>query len=366
MSVPLGRDPLTDKYQNHRFTVRGTKADAEKALREALVRRDHGTAVTPDRMTVSEFFDRWTRDYAEARVAPSTLRRYRQLVARLGVSLGAVRLQQLAPAQIQAAYRVLLEGDEVHRPLNPQTVLHHHRVLRTALGQAVRWRLIETNPADAATPPRPTAREMRTLAPDEIRLVVEACRDADDRRLIHLAVTTGMRLGELLGLKWADLDVERGHLQVRRTLQWLSGEGPTFRPPKTVRGRRSVAISTEGCDLLREHRKSQTERRLALGPAWEALDLVFPDDRGRPARPDYVSARFRKATRPCGLGGVRFHDLRHTAATLMLRAGVHPKVVSERLGHASVGITLDTYSHVLPDMQADAAEAVEALLRPAN
>ena len=294
--------------------------------------------------------------------APSTLRRYSGIARRLKETLGSVLLQQLRPTQIQALYARLETGDAKHRPLSKRTVLHHHRVLREALHQAVRWQLLVANPADAATPPRPVNREMRTLSAQELHALLDSLGSDDLGDLVYVAVQTGARLGELLALRWSDLDLDWGHASIVRSLdEYRLDQEPIFRPPKTGRGRRSVALSSETVRVLREHRTAQVERRLGA-PEWRDYDLVFADVSGTPLPKARVSRQFRESARRAGFAGLRFHDLRHTAATLMLGAGVHPKVVSERLGHSTIAITLDTYSHVLPDMQRDAAEKMDETL----
>ena len=353
----LGRDPDTGKRRFRYQYVQGTKKQAEQALTATLHRRDTGTDVVPTRITVGEFLDRWLRDYAEVNVAPSTFQRYRQIVNRLKPHLATVRLQALRPAHIQETYGSLLRAG-----LALRTVLHHHRVLRQALQQAVRWQLIAHNPADAVTPPRPERTEMRTLDPSGVHRLLDGCADEQLRALISTAVTTGMRLGELLGLRWSDCDLAGGTIYLSRAAQYLAATGVTFRTPKTSRSRRSIALSIDAVAVLRAHRARQLEARLAVGPGYRNGDLVFATAGGDPIPPYRVSATFSTLVKRLGIGPLRFHDLRHTAATLMLRAGVHPKIVSERLGHATVAITLDTYSHVLPDMQRDAAAALEVVL----
>lgn len=353
----VGRDAKTGQRRFRYQTVHGSKRQAEQALTEALHRRDTGMDVQPSKLSVGEFLERWLRDYAEVNVAPSTLQRYRQIVGRLAPLLGHFRLQDLRPAHIQAAYRALLGDGLAHR-----TVLHHHRVLRQALQQAVLWQFITHNPADAVTPPRPQRTEMRALDPVDVHRLIDGCDDQELATLISLAVATAMRLGELLGLRWTDFDFNGATLHLARTAQYLPDTGVTLRTPKTPRSRRSIALSPDTIALLHQHRSRQLQARLALGSAYRDQGLVFATVEGDPIPPYRISGRFSTLVRRVGLEPLRFHDLRHTAATLMLRAGVHPKIVSERLGHATVAITLDTYSHVMPDMQRDAAAVVDGLL----
>ncbi len=351
----LGRDSASGSRRRRDITIEGSKRKAQRILSELLAQRDRGIDIAPERVTVAEYLERWLEDAARGRVSPRTCKRYAQLVRRVSPTIGAYRLEALRPTHMSAAYTALLnEG------LTAQTVLHHHRVLKQALQQAVRWQLIGLNPAEAVIPPRPQRREMRALDGEEVGRLLAASRDEDLRRLIFVAVATGLRLGELLGLKWRDVDLGTHAMSIQRTAQYIDGVD-TFSSPKTQRSHRTVAFSSSTTAVLQEHRRSQLARRLRVGELWQDHDLVFCREDGSPARVSNVSHRFAHLARTADLP-VRFHDLRHTMATIALRAGVHPKVVSERLGHASVQITLDTYSHVMPDIQGEAAEAIERVL----
>ena len=370
VTVDLGRDPTTRRRRRRFLAVRGTKRDAERALAEAVHQRDTGVDVTPGKLTVADYLHRWLRDYAAYNVAPSTLDRYTGIIKHhLIPVLGSLRLRDLRPAHIQGAYgRSLAAGgraDGAVGALAPRTVLHHHRLLHEALSHAVRWQLIARNPADAATAPRPGRPEMRVLDAEEAGRLLEAAAETPFYGLIYLALATGARLGELLALRWRDVELRRGVMQITRTARRFSGRGVIYSEPKTHRSRRPIALSSETTQILSEHRQSQVERRLLLGSAYAGEDLVFASPTGHPLDDSNLRRAFARTVAAAGLPRLRFHDLRHTAATLMLSAGVHPKVVSERLGHATVGITLDTYSHVLPDLQRDAAEALDSVLRPA-
>ena len=354
--MEVAPDPITGRRRRRKVTVRGTKRDARRALTEARSLRDHGIDIEPSRITLAEYLERWLRDYAEPNVAPSTLKRYRGICRVVAESLGELRLQALRPAHIQAMYSHLRE-----RPLAPRTILHHHRVLKEALRHAVGWQLIERNPADAVSAPRAQRKEMQSLDTDGVERLLDACEDGDQRRLICTAVFTGLRLGELLGLRWDDLDLEARTATVRRTAQYLGPDGVKLRAPKTARSRRTISLSPSTVALLREHRVAQNERRLRLGPAYEDQGMVFAAPDGKLVAPYAVSGSFRRLASALGLAGFRFHDLRHTSATLALKAGVPAKIVSDRLGHASVAFTLDTYAHVLPDQQRRAADLMDSL-----
>jgi integrase len=307
-------------------------------------------------MSVAMYMQQWLGDYARPSTAPRTFERYAEIVSHhITPALGAVPLVQLRPAHLVAAERRWQESG-----LSASTVVKIHRLIRQALHHAVRWQLLAVNPADAVTPPRVERREMSVLAPDEASALLTQARGTEFGAAITTALYSGLRLGELRGLRWHDLDLDSGRLSVQQTLQKVPGGGVVGRQPKTHRSRRSVSLPAVLVGVLRDHRRSQVEARLVAGDAWEDGDLVFTNGLGRPISETRLRRAFWRLLREAGLPRIRLHDLRHTMATLMLAAGEHPKVVSERLGHSTVGITLDTYSHVLPGLQAAAAERLAA------
>jgi integrase len=222
--------------------------------------------------------------------------------------------------------------------------------------------MLARNPADAVQPPRADRRELATLPAADVSALMAAADATPIGTLVRMAVMTGMRRGELLGLRWQDVDMATGTASVQQTAQRISGRGWVFRQPKTQLSRRAIALSPDTVRMLAAHRRAQLEARLLAGSAWQDYGLVFTSALGTPLEPGTVARTWARIVTQAGVGPVRWHDLRHAHATLMLSAGVHPKVVGERLGHASVGITLDTYSHVLPGLQAAAAEALDAVL----
>jgi integrase len=246
--------------------------------------------------------------------------------------------------------------------LSARSIGHTHRVLHRALGQAVQWNMIPRNPCDGATAPRATRTEMKVLTPEQVRAILAATTEHPAHALYALAITTGMRAGELLGLQWGDIDLHAGRLTVQRALQQQNEAGLVFVMPKTARSRRMILLSQRAIDALRIHRDGQSFRRKQAGTTWRDLDLVFAGPTGGPVDPSWSRQTFYAALDAAGIPRVRFHDLRHTAATLALMQGVHPKVVSDMLGHGTIGLTLDIYSHLLPAMHQRAAAAMDAIL----
>lgn len=280
------------------------------------------------------------------------------LEAHIIPGLGGLKLAKLRPADLQRYYAAQLDSG-----LAPSSVRKDHNALHSALKHAVRMQLLATNPADFVVPPRVTRKEMKVLDEVQSAAMLHAAEGTDLHMPLLLALGTGMRRGELLGLRWADVNLDGRALVVAQTLQEAYGK-LHFKEPKTVKSRRAVTLPGVVVDALRIHRAAQAKKTLAREPGYVESDLVLAAPGGGPWWPsnfDRVWRRFKTKQKL----EIRFHDLRHTHATQLLKAGVHPKVVSERLGHASIGITLDTYSHVMPGMQEEAAEKIDAGLRKA-
>ena len=353
IEIDRGRT-LQGKRDRYYETVTGSKKQAQARDRELRRLLDTGVEIEPSKLTVEEWLDQWLRNYAKPAVSARTLKSYKETAAVFTASVGSVRLRDLRPEHIQAAIAALLASGRSNR-----TGQRHFVVFKSALRRAVRLGLLYRNPADAVETPRPERKEMRTADREALQLVLQECKHDDLRRIIYVAVQTGLRAGELLGLTWSDVDWDHGQIRIRRSRNSFEASG--FAEPK-ARSRRSVAVSQGTLDALREQRTAQNEQRLALGAAWRDRGLIFPRRDGSPETVNNLSKRWGALRDRVGLQGLRLHDLRHTSATLALEAGVHPKVVQERLGHANIGITLDTYSHVLPNMQREAADALDALV----
>ncbi len=361
--IYLGHDPATGKDRHKWHTVHGNKKAAERELTRLLRELDTGAYVDTARVTVKEYLGRWLQDYARVNVAGKTFERYTAIVNHhLAPALGSLPLAKLQPLHIQGCYSQALQGgrrDGREGGLSPQTVLHHHRVLRQALQQAVRWQLLARNPADAVEPPRPQPQEMRALDEAQTAWLIDAAQGTRLYIPVLLAVTTGMRRGEILALRWRETNLVSGTLSVCRSLEQTKAS-LTFKEPKSRHGRRVLSLPQMTVDALQEHRGRQDERKTLLGTDYQDNDLVCCREDGTVWPPSAFTSAYRDLLRRRGMKPVRFQDLRHSHASQLLRAGVSPKVIAERLGHARVGFTLDVYSHVLPGMQEEAARLVDA------
>jgi integrase len=357
----LGRDDVTGRRRYHNVTVRGTKKDAQRYINGILREIDLGHFAEPSRMTLSEFLDKRLKDSAKPAVSDRTYRNYVWLLNHYVIpKLGGVRLSALKPLEIQSLYTELHQD----RGLSAKSVRHVHVTLSGALTQAVKWRMIAQNPASLVELPKLQRKEMMALSPEEVSRFIEAAQSDRYGVMFTFAVITGMRPGEYMGLKWSDVDFEKGTATVQRCLLSVPTEkGERFGEPKTPQSRRTIPLPGALLRQLREHRRRQAEERLRAGSKWTGLDLVFCTDTGKPLDLHNVRVRnFKPILKRAGLPEkLRLYDLRHTCATLLLAEGVHPKVASERLGHSSIVLTLNTYSHVLPTMQSDASERLEKL-----
>lgn len=358
----LGRDNDGRKRQKWVGGFR-TRKDAEGALSEALERVRTGTWADPGRQTVREFLEDWLTAVTPS-LRSSTAASYEQTLGGWVIPrIGKLRLSSLTPARLSALYGELLKSGRRDGTggLSARSVAYAHRILTHALKDAVSWGLLPRNPAEHVDPPRVARAEMRVWSQQDVRRFLAHVADDRLNALWALLLGTGLRRGEALGLRWDDVDLERRRIAVLRARS-VVGYEVHVSEPKTARGRRSVSIDPVTTAAFAAYRKRQLEERLAWGPAWHDTGYVFTSEDGNPLHPQHVSVVFKRLVEEAGLPKIRLHDLRHTAATLALMAGIHPKVVSERLGHASIGITLDTYSHVGENLQDEAAAKVANLI----
>ena len=332
-----------------------TKTEVAAKLKKAIAEADAGISFEAESMTVAEYLERWLEDSVKGCVWHTTYRDYKGHVKNhIAPEVGRVKLARLSPAHVQALYRKKLDSG-----LSSRTVNYDHATLHKALEQAVKWRLVPYNVAKAAVKPRQERRETVALTLDQVFAFLDVAREAEDRfeALYATAVFTGMRPGELLALRWADLVLEgpEPEARVRRSLSKDANGRKVFKRTKTEKGR-SVSLMPEVVEALRAHRRRQAEERLRYAGVWHDQDLVFPNKTGAPMDWDNLTARgYKPLRRKAGLPETtRFYDLRHTFATLMLEQGENPKVVQEILGHSQITHTMDTYSHVTPNMQREA------------
>jgi integrase len=360
-----GIDPVTKRRSTKFKTIHGAKRDAQRALRDALTAIDSGTYADPTKMTLTAWLEQWLVE-AKGTVGRKTWERYSEITkVHLMPALGTISLAKLAPVHVQAYYADALASGRKsgNGGLSAQTVVHHARVLSTALRRAKALRLISNNPVEDTSQPRVERREIEVLEPTEAAALLAAARRNRMFPIIFLALATGLRRGEILGLRWSDVDMSRHVLTVAQSLEQTSAGGLVLKAPKTKRSRRTIALSPALVEELTSHRANQAAERLALGMGRDPGGLVFTNIDGGPLRPDGITWRFAKLVKLAKVKRISFHSLRHTHATDLLRAGVHPKIASERLGHSSVAVTMDIYSHALPGLQEDAAQRIDAALR---
>jgi integrase len=342
-----------------------TKGAAVRARRAALVELDNGTYLEPTKQTVKQYLsDVWLPAIRQS-VRPSTFSSYKNMIdLHVAPHVGNAPLRRLDAASLNELYASLLEGTPDRRALSRSSTAYIHRIVHRSLRDAMRWGYIGRNPADLAEPPRVPRRDMTVWTTGQIGEFLQHVRSDRLYALWLLAFTTGMRRGELLGLRWPDVDLNGARLSVVQTLITVRGE-VQFSEPKTAKSRRSLSLDAATVAVLRAHRKAQLEDRIAWGPDWTDTGLVFTRENGERLHPVVVSRQFLEFAAAAGLPRIRFHDTRHSYATAALSAGVHPKVVSERLGHSTISMTLDLYSHVMPVLAEEAATLVANLiLRP--
>jgi len=342
-------------------TVNGTKKEAEKVLTMMLTELNKGTLIEPSRLTVQEYLREWVKTYVEPNLAPTSLDGYRVNIERHIIpSIGHLKLQDLTPLHLQRLYKERLERGRVDGKggLSAKSVLYIHRNLHEALDHATRMQLVPKNVAALVTLPKVKQYRPTVYDEEQLRLLIKAAKDADIEIPITLAVSLGLRRGELLGLRWENVDLEKRTITVSDNLVPTS-KGNITKAPKSENSRRTIDMPEGLVEILRKHRLKQAEWRLMLGPMYRDEGYVCCQQDGSCWAPSYFSKKFADFLRKHNLPHCRLHDLRHSNATLMLKHGVPAKVASQRLGHSGIGITLDLYSHVLSDMQKDAAERID-------
>ncbi len=323
-----------------------------------------GAYVEPSRKKLGAFLTEDWLSAIKSTVRPSTWDSYRaNCETHVVPKLGHLELRALSPSHLNRFYSELSENGrkDGRGGLSPKTTRYVHTIIHRALRDALRWGLLSRNVADLADPPKHSRKEMSIWSAEQLQAFLASVENQRLHPCYLLASMTGMRRGEVLGLRWQDVDLDSGRLRVRQTLTSVDYK-LVFGRPKTARSNLSVALDPATVTALRAWRKAQLEERMAWGAAYEDNGLTFCRENGSPTHPQSLSQAFERDAKAAGLPVIRFHDLRHSYATVALSAGVHPKVVSERLGHSSIAVTLDTYSHVIPALEEEAASRIAALI----
>lgn len=359
------RDPGTGERRYVYDTVNTTRREAERYWhrRDVEIRNAGAAYVKPAKETLASYLSTWLRDYGEQHLKPTTLESYRTLVNfHIAPALGAVPLADLTAAQVQTWQADMLrKTTPTGAPISPRRVAYARAVLRSALHEAVRLGMIQQNPVDRVRAPRQSPKEIKAFTLPQVRTLMEAARGHRLEAMLSVAWQTGLRLGELLALTWADVDFEGRTLHVRRNLVDVDGKLVT-QEPKTARGRRTLPLSGALVAELRGHRKRQVEERLRAGETWQDNGLVFCKQSGKPLPPRDAQEVFYRLRDKAEVPRYNFHTLRHTYATLALQAGIGLPEIAANLGHVSPAFTAKTYAHVLPEMQRTAADKFAAFL----
>ena len=336
-----------------------TKTEARAWIKKTLDQIDSGLSLKGASSNVKQFLSEWIIAVTP-NLAPTSARDYASYINRhINPYIGKIKLSELRPDQVQTFYNRLSQ-----KGYTQSTIRIVHAVLHKSLNQAVKWGLIGRNPSSLVEKPKPKKKEMKTWNNLQVMSFLSAIQDPKYQALFYLAVTTGMRQGELLGLMWEDLDWITGHIQVKRQLQRITGLGKVLREPKSASGKRTIVLGQTALDKLKENKDNQFRLKSFVGENWKEHNLIFTSSVGTGIEPRRMYLMFKKYSKNVNLPSIRLHDLRHTAATLMLQENVHPKIVQERLGHSDITLTLNTYSHVTPVMQNDVAEKLDNLLKP--
>lgn len=346
--------------------IRGTKQDADKALTRLTREADEGLAVRTSRQSLGEWLKEWLDAWCND-VRDRTREDYRWILSRyLPPSLSATRLERLSAGDIQRWLNDLSSGVVTGKPLSARTVRYAHSVVRAALNRALKIGRVSRNVSTLVDLPRQQRKELTVLSVDEAKQFLAAAADERGGALLTLLLLTGLRPSEALALRWTDLDLDRtsgGVLRVNRSVARSSTGAWKFVEPKTNKSRRAIVLTTIETRMLERHRRTQAEEKLAAGKAYSDFGLIFATELGTPFTVGNVRRRFlARVLQRASLPHMRLYDLRHSSATLLLALGEHPKLVAERLGHSTTRLTLDTYSHVLPTMQARSAERLSSAL----
>ena len=353
------RDPETGKRKRKWHSFKGGKREAQIECARLIADLDSGNYLEPSKTTVSTFLDHWL-NHIRSQISPRSFERYSEIIVKnIKPAIGAVILAKLRPAQISTLYDKALAGGRRDGAggLSPATVVYMHRLIKQALGHAVRWQLLARNPAAAVDPPKVERAAMTTYDMAQTAELLGSIAGSRIAIPVMLGVLCGLRRGEIAALRWKHVDLRKSQLSIVQSAEQTKA-GVRYKEPKSGKAR-TVALSATVAEELKRHQLRQAEEQLRLGVRQNEDGFVYAREDGQPLQPRSISQAWRGKLATLKLPRIRFHDLRHAHATHLLGSGVHPKIASERLGHSKVGITLDLYSHVLPGMQEDAAARVD-------
>lgn len=351
-------DIYDDKGKRKRKWISGfdKKSEAQLALPRILTEIQDGKFIDTDNITVRDYLKLFLQDYAKPNLAATTYDKYYYASKKISKIIGNMKLQKLKPIHVQNMMNKLNGQD-----IKPSTIQSYFRMFSTALNQAIKWQIILNNPCLAISPPRQEKEKLKVLNPEQIQILIESSKEHAIYPVIMLGLMCGMRRGEILGLTWDNVDLVSGKIYIQSNMV-QAGKEIIVKETKTSTGTRSVDISSKLIQFLKSLKKQQIENKLLFGEKYIDNNFVCKWMDGNTFRPDYIPSAFKKILIKAELPQIRFHDLRHTHASMLLLAGENPKVVQERLGHSSIKITLDTYSHLIPTMQKSAADKMEGLV----
>lgn len=357
ISIYLGKDSKTNKKKYKWYTVKGNKKDAETFLTEKLRELDTGIFIDNKDINVRQYFNFWYEQHCLSRLSPTTYESYRRnLDNYILEELGHIKLEELKPMHLQTFYNKCSK-----KGLSNKTILYFHRIIHCALKQAMKWQFIIRNVADCVDTPKPEKYKPLVLTSKETIALINVISNTDIYIPVIIAIYTGMRRGEILGLTWNNIDLEQGTLKVVQAL-YPTKNGLIFSKPKTENSIRKISMPLTLVNILKDYKIKQETVKNSLGNNYNDLDLVCSLDNGNPINPTTLNHKFRSLLKETNLPLIRFHDLRHTHASLLLKEHVEPKVISERLGHSNINITLDIYSHIYEETNMEVANTFDRLI----
>jgi len=355
--INAGKDPVTGKYKRIVKRIKGNKAEAEALKALLITEMEKGTYITPTEITVSEWLDTWLMEYKSPGLRATTFESY-SIEARTHIcpTVGHIKLKDLRPDHLQALY------NKKHKSgLSARTVRYLHQILHGALKQAVKNQLVIRNVAEATELPKNEYREAKAMTITEMKKFLNILEDNRLKAAFIVLLGTGLRRGELLALKWENVNLKEGFITVKEGLVWVSGKGIIINQPKTEKSKRTIPLPDNVLNEIKKHKVRQAEEKLKIGDIYQDHGLVFCTELGTPIIPRNFDRTFHSLLKKADLMGIKLHSLRHTYATRLLEAGENLKVVSDLLGHSRINITADIYSHVSPELKREAAAKLNNL-----